>query len=165
MPGYSLEELVERMHGKSITLGWDALVFMNRTKVNSLLEQQYVTRFESTSFLKRIFGVVPMTPDGGEVFELGGVILSHPRLSFETASLRDSRVTATMDVVSGTSSYRLKGSNQLPGTVLYSSTITAQQGFTLTMDIDLKTASGTVSDTGKVIFDIGDGYNCRCTLD
>ena len=34
MPGYSLEELVERMHGKSITLGWDALVFMNRTKVN-----------------------------------------------------------------------------------------------------------------------------------
>jgi len=107
MATYTLEELTKKIHGTSVTLGWDALVFMNRTKVNSLLEQQYVTRFEGTSFLKRIFGVVPMTPDGGEVFELGGVMLSHPRLSFEKASLRDSRVTATMDVVSGTASYRL----------------------------------------------------------
>lgn len=164
MATYTLEELTKKIHGTSVTLGWDALVFMNRTKVNSLLEQQYVTRFEGTSFLKRIFGVVPMTPDGGEVFELGGVMLSHPRLSFEKASLRDSRVTATMDVVSGTASYRLTGSNQVPGTILYSSTITAQQGFTLTMDIDLKAASGTVSDTGKVIVDIGDGYNCSCNL-
>lgn len=164
MATYTLEELTGRMHGKSVTLGWDAVVVMNRTKVNSLLEQQYITRFESTSFLKRIFGAPPMTPDGEEVLELSGVILSHPRLGFESASLRDSRVTATMDIVSGTSSYRVKSSNQVAGTVLYSSTITAQQGFTLTMDIDLKTASGTVSDTGKVMFDIGDGYNCRCNL-
>ena len=51
---YSLDELTDRMQGKSVTLGWDALVFMNRAKVNSLLEQQYITRFNRKSFLKRI---------------------------------------------------------------------------------------------------------------
>lgn len=161
---YSLAELTNRMQGKSITLGWDAVVFMNRAKVNSLLEQQYVTRFNRDSFLKRIFGAPAMTPDGDEVLELSGLILSHPRLSFEKASLRDSRATATMDIVSGTVSYVRKGSNQVPGAILYSYVVSAHQGFTLTMDIDLAASKGTVNEQGKVIIDIGNGYNCRCNL-
>ncbi|MCL6703289.1 hypothetical protein [Pseudomonas sp. T1.Ur] len=164
MANYSLVELTNKMQGKSVTLGWDALVFMNRAKVNSLLEQQYVTRFNSDSFLKRIFGAPAMTPDGDEVLELSGLILSHPRLSFEKASLRDSRATATMDIVSGTVSYVRKGSNQVPGVILYSYVVSAHQGFTLTMDIDLAASRGTVNEQGKVIIDIGDGYNCRCNL-
>jgi hypothetical protein len=164
MANYSLVELTNRMQGKSITLGWDAVVFMNRAKVNSLLEQQYVTRFNRDSFLKRIFGAPAMTPDGDEVLELSGLILGHPRLSFEKASLRDSRATATMDIVSGTVSYVRKGSNQVPGMILKSYVVSAHQGFTLTMDIDLAASKGTVNEQGKVIVDIGDGYNCRCNL-
>ncbi|PMZ89970.1 MULTISPECIES: hypothetical protein [unclassified Pseudomonas] len=164
MANYSLAELTTRMQGKSITLGWDAVVFMNRAKVNSLLEQQYITRFNQHSFLKRISGVCPMTPDGEELLELSGVILSHPRLSFEKASLRDSRVTATMDIVSGTVSYVRKGNNQIPAAVLRSYVVSAHQGHTLTMDIDLAGSTGSVNEQGKVILDIGDAYNCRCNL-
>ena len=134
---YSLAELTRHMSGKSITLGWDAVVFMGRAKVNSLLEQQYITRFNSKSFMKHINGEASMTPDGQEVLELSGLILSQPRLSFETASLRNSRATATMDIVSGSVSYVRKGSKETPGTVLYSYVVTAKQGCTLTMDIDL----------------------------
>jgi hypothetical protein len=152
------------MQGKSITLGWDAVVFMNRAKVNSLLEQQYITRFNQDSFMKQIFGAPTMTPDGAEVLELSGLILSQPRLSFEKASLRDSRVTATMDIVSGTVSYVRKGSNQVPGTILYSYVVSAHQGYTVTMDIDLAASKGTVNEQGQVTVDIGDGYNCRCNL-
>lgn len=161
---YSLSELTNRMQGKSITLGWDAVVFMNRAKVNSLLEQQYITRFNKTSFLKQIFGAPAMTPDGGEVLELSGLILSHPRLSFEEASLRDSRVTATMDIVSGTVSYVRKGSKQSPAAILYSYVVSAHQGYTVTMDINLAASAGTVNEQGQVTLDIGDGYNCRCNL-
>lgn len=164
MSNYSLVELTRRMQGKSITLGWDAVVFMNRAKVNSLLEQQYITRFNQDSFMKQIFGAPAMTPDGAEVLELSGLILSQPRLSFEKASLRDSRVTATMDIVSGTVSYVRKGSNQVPGTILYSYVVSAHQGYTVTMDIDLAASKGTVNEQGQVIVDIGDGYNCRCNL-
>jgi hypothetical protein len=152
------------MQGKSITLGWDAVVFMNRAKVNSLLEQQYITRFNQDSFLKQIFGDPAMTPDGSEVLQLSGVILSQPRLSFREASLRDSRVTATMDIVSGTVSYIRKGTNQDPEIILYSYVVSAHQGYTVTMDIDLAASKGTVNEQGKVIVDIGDGYNCRCNL-
>lgn len=164
MTTYSLDALTNRMKGKSVTLGWDAVVFMNRAKVNSLLEQQYITRFNRESFLKRIFGVPDMVPDKSEYLEMSGLILSHPRLSFEKASLRDSRATATMDIVSGTVSYVKRGSNQVPGAILYSYVVSANQGFTLTMDIDLAASRGTVNEQGKVIVDIGDGYNCRCNL-
>lgn len=161
---YSLAELTQRMSGRSITLGWDAVVFMNRAKVNSLLEQQYITRFNRDSFLKQITGSASMTPDGNETLELSGLILSQPRLSFETASLRHSRATATMDIVSGSVSYVRKGSKEAPGSVLYSYVVSANQGCTLTMDIDLAASQGTVNEQGKVIVDIGEGYNCRCNL-
>lgn len=164
MATYSLDTLTNRMKGKSVTLGWDAVVFMNRAKVNSLLEQQYITRFNRESFLKRIFGVPDMVPDKSEYLEMSGLILSHPRLSFEKASLRDSRATATMDIVSGTVSYVRKGSSQVPGAILYSYVVSANQGFTLTMDIDLAASRGTVNEQGRVIVDIGNGYNCRCNL-
>ena len=164
MANYSLAELSQNMLGKSVTLGWDAVVFMNRSKVNSLLEQQYIARFKKPSFLKTINAEVAMTPDGMEVLELGGVILNQPRLSFESASLRDSRAKATMDIVSGSVSYRFKGSNQVAGSIIYGYTVTAQQGFSLTMDVDLTKGAGTVTDEGKVIIDIGDAYNCRCNL-
>ena len=164
MSNYSLVELTSRMQGKSITLGWDAVVFMNRAKVNSLLEQQYITRFNQDSFMKQIFGAPAMTPDGAEVLELSGLILSQPRLSFEKASLRDSRVTATMDIVSGTVSYVRKGSSQVPGVVLYSYVVSAHQGYTVTMDINLAASKGTVNEQGQVIVDIGEGYNCHCNL-
>ena len=161
---YSLAELTHRMSGKSITLGWDAVVFMNRAKVNSLLEQQYITRFNRDSFMKQITGVARMTPDGQETLELSGLILSQPRLSFEAASLRNSKATATMDILSGSVSYVRKGSNETPGSVLYSYVVTANQGCTLTMDIDLAASQGTVNEQGKVIIDIGEGYNCRSNL-
>lgn len=164
MSNYSLNELTRRMQGKSVTLGWDAVVFMNRAKVNSLLEQQYITRFNQDSFMKQVFGAPAMTPDGSEVLELSGLILSQPRLSFEKASLRDSRVTATMDIVSGTVSYVRKGSNQVPETILYSYVVSAHQGYTVTMDIDLAASKGTVNEQGQVIVDIAQGYNCVCNL-
>jgi hypothetical protein len=164
MSNYSLVELTRRMQGKSITLGWDAVVFMNRAKVNSLLEQQYITRFNRDSFMKQVFGAPAMTPDGSEVLELSGLILSQPRLSFEKATLRNSRVTATMDIVSGTVSYVRKGSSQVPETILYSYVVSAHQGYTVTMDIDLAASKGTVNEQGQVVVDIGDGYNCLCNL-
>ncbi|WP_448118936.1 hypothetical protein [Pseudomonas serbica] len=161
---YSLDELTDRMQGKSVTLGWDALVFMNRAKVNSLLEQQYITRFNRKSFLKRIFGNPLMTPDGEEYLDLSGLILTAPRIGFQKASLRNSRVTATMDIVSGTVSYVRKGTNQLPGAILYSYVVSAHQKYTVTMDIDLAASKGTVNEQGKVTLDFGDAYNCRCNL-
>ncbi|MDD0974269.1 hypothetical protein M5G23_09815, partial [Pseudomonas sp. TNT2022 ID656] len=164
MANYSLDQLTQHLQGKSVTLGWDALVFMNRTKVNTLLEQQYVERFSSEGFSPPVSATVKVSRDGLNVVELSGLMLSQPRLSFEKASLRNSRVTATMEIVAGTVSYLRLGDHQAPATVLSSYRIGGGERKYVTMDVDLAKSQGAVSDEGKVIVDIADGFNGRCDL-
>ncbi|MDD0974270.1 hypothetical protein [Pseudomonas fontis] len=164
MSTYSLSQLTQHLQGKSVTLGWDALVFMNRAKVNTLLEQQYVERFSSEGFSPPVSATVEVSRDGLNVVELSGLMLSQPRLSFEKASLRNSRVTATMEIVAGTVSYLRRGDHQAPATVLSSYRIGGGERKYVTMDVDLAKSQGAVSDEGKVIVDIADGFNGRCDL-
>lgn len=163
MSDQSLNGLLSWMQGKSITRGWDAVVTMNRAKVNQLLEQQYITRFNQNSFLRRIHGTVALTTDGQEVLELTGLLLSHPRLSFETASLADSRAHLTMDIVSGMVAYKVKFTG-MPERITSSFAVTEQHRFTLTMDVDLKAMIGAVDQEGQVVLDLADGYDFKCNL-
>lgn len=163
MQGYSLAELVSRMQDKSITLGWDAVVSMNRAKVNTLLAQQYITRFTRRDFIRQISGRVGMVENGSEELRLSNVVLSAPRLSFEKGTLRDSTATATLEVVSGLVSY-VRVDSMLPEMVLYSHVLSPDLGFTLTLDIDLTASKGSVSEQGKVVFDIGEGKNWSCNI-
>lgn len=163
MSDQSLNGLLNWMQGKSITRGWDAVVTMNRAKVNQLLEQQYITRFNQNSFLRRIHGTVALTTDGEEVLELTGLLLSHPRLSFETASLADSHANLTMDIVSGMVAYKIKFSG-MPERITSSFAVTEQHRFTLTMGIDLKAIKGAVDQEGQVVLDLAEGYDFKCNL-
>ena len=131
----SFDGLCRRMQGKSITRGWDAVVTMNRTKVNALFEQQYIDRINKYSFIERITGSHPIDTSGYAVLELSGLILSQPLLSFENASLANSRARLTFRVEAGTVNQRLK----LPGAperVTSSFVVSPQQGFEVHADID-----------------------------
>ncbi|WP_110973460.1 hypothetical protein [Pseudomonas huaxiensis] len=163
MSDQSLNGLLQSMQGKSVTRGWDAVVTMSRPKVNQLLEQQYISQFNQNSFLKRIHGNVPLTSDGFEVLELTGLLLSQPRLSFETASLSDSRAHLTMDIVSGMVAYKLNEHNE-PERITSSYAITEQHLFTLVMDVDLEAVIGSVGRKGEVVLDLAEGYEFRCNL-
>ncbi|WP_175651649.1 hypothetical protein [Pseudomonas sp. Marseille-P9899] len=163
MSDQSLNGLLQWMQGTSVTRGWDAVVTMNRPKVNQLLEQQYISQFNQNSFLKRIHGSVPLTSSGYEVLELTGLLLSQPRLSFETASLSDSRAHLTMDIVSGMVAYKVKA----PGVserITSSFAITEQHLFTLVMEVDLHAVIGSVGRKGEVVLDIAEGYDFSCNL-
>lgn len=162
MAGYSLEELRKRMEGKSITLGWDAVVSMNRTKVNTLLKQQYIERFSQDSYLPLISGRAKVAND--EVLELKDLMLSYPQLSFENGTLEDSKVKATLEVISGTATYIREGTPSLPEEVLYTESLSPNLGFTLTVDINLRTSKGSVEEQGKVIVNFADGVNWSCNI-
>lgn len=164
MSNYSFSELTRRLTGKSVTLQWDAVVFLNRAKVNTLLEQQYIRRIKKDSFMKRISGALAMTPDGGEYLEVNGLVLGEPKISFEEASLLDSKAKATMEIRSGTVSYVRKGTLQVPALILYTYEISAHQGFTVTLDIKLEQSKGTVNEQGEVVVDFAGGDNWRCNL-
>ena len=155
--------LCERMQGKSMTRGWDAVVTMNRTKVNALLEQQYISKLKETRVLKKIFGEVKLTANGYAMLDFTGLVLSQPRLSFENATLTNSRARLTMDVESGTVSQRLSVPGY-PSRVTESFSVTPQHGFKVFADIDLFASTGTVEEQGRVILDLGNAINFTSNL-
>jgi hypothetical protein len=163
MMDQSFAGLCASMQGISITRGWDCIVTMSRPKVNALLEQQYISKFKEKGFLKKIFGEVAITDDGYSMLDFTGLVLGHPRLSFENATLANSRARLTMDVESGTVSQRLNIPNY-PSRITESFTVTPQQGFKVFMDIDLKASTGIVEEQGRVIIDLGDAFNFSSNL-
>nr|GFC64139.1 hypothetical protein [Tanacetum cinerariifolium] len=57
----SRDALLSWMQGKTVTYGWNALITYSRAKINRLLEHQYVTKFNTDSFLPPIFGTTCAT--------------------------------------------------------------------------------------------------------
>ena len=161
MSDNSLDSLLQRMQGKSVTLGWDAIVSMNRDKVNHLLEQQYIEQFNQNSFLKRIHGAVEL--DDNTTLEMTGLLLSQPRLSFVNASLTNSRALLTMDIVSGMVAIKLDAAGA-PSRILSSFAVTEQHQRTLTMDVTLEAVNGSVGVNGEVVLDLAEATNFSCNL-
>lgn len=163
----SFAGLCERMKGLSVTMGWDAVVAMSRTKVNSLLEQQYISRFkdfeDKDRLLEKMYGSVKISNDGYSMLDLSAVMLSPPRLSFESASLADSWARLTMDVESGTITRRVNVPGY-PSRVTDSFTATPQHGFKVWMDIELVDSTGAVDNERKVIINLGNAVNFSTNL-
>ncbi|WP_147466545.1 hypothetical protein [Pseudomonas cichorii] len=147
----SRDSLLQKLKGKANTRGWGAIVSFNRTKVNHLLAQQHISRFSTDSFLPAIRGTVQL--EGDETLELSGIILSAPRLSFENASLLDSRARLNMEIVGGTVTHYSSAPGS-PTRVLSSFNISEQHGYRLDADIELRKVVGGINKNSEVILDI-----------
>lgn len=158
----SLRSVLERMKRGSVTQGWGAVSVFNRGRLNKLLEQQYIHRFDGYSFLPSFNGRIEVGANN-EYVELSNIALGQPLLSFITASLTDSRAVLKMNVIAG----RYTGAHESPGTskkLLSTSNISEAHGFTLEMDIDLSLVVGEVDLQGRVKLNLADGANFRCNL-
>lgn len=163
MSNNSLRSLLARMEQGSVTQGWGAVSVFSRSRINHLLEQQYIERFNGYSFLPPFSGRLTLEEGSYEFVELKSIGLGQPLLSFNTASLTNSTAVLTMNLISG--SYT--ESRQAPGaqpTLLSAFNITEQQGFKLEMDIDLSLVVGEVDKRGNVKLNLSDGVNFRCNL-
>lgn len=163
MSGNSLESLLERMKQGSVTQGWGAVSIFSRGRLNRLLEQQYIERFNSLGFLPPFSGKVFLDDLQSHYVELQDIMLGQPRLSFNTASLTNSTALLTMNILSG----RYVASRQAAGalkTLGSTFNITESQGFTLEMDIDLSMVVGEIDKQGKVKLNLSEGVNFRCNL-
>lgn len=99
------------MSGKSRTFGWDALVGYDRRKINLLLEQLYIERFNSESYLPLINE--PIQSSAYSTEHVSALKLSMPKLSFLDASLETSTAELTMDLVGGMIITELEASGAL----------------------------------------------------
>ncbi|MBX8568033.1 hypothetical protein K5D44_25300 [Pseudomonas cichorii] len=147
----SKDSLLQKLKGRTNTHGWGAVVSYNRTKVNHLLAQQHISRFSTDSFLPAIRGDVQL--EGAETLQLSGIILSAPRLSFENASMRDSRARLHMDIVAGTVTHYSNAPGS-PARALSSFNISEQHGYQLEANIELRKVVGGINKNSEVILDI-----------
>jgi len=163
MPVNSLESLLARMRQGSVTQGWGAVSVFSRSRLNRLLEQQYIERFNGYSFLPPFSGRISLVPGGYDYVELQDVALGQPLLSFSSASLTNSTAVLTMNIIAG----RYTASRKTPGAPvdrLSAFNITEAQGLKLELEIDLSLVVGEVDKRGKVKLDLAHGVNFTCNV-
>jgi len=159
----SLESLLARMRQGSVTQGWGAVSVFSRSRLNRLLEQQYIERFNGYSFLPDFSGRVSLVEGGYDYIELQNIALGQPLLSFTSASLTNSTAVLTMNIIAG----RYTASRQTPGALanrLSVFNITEAQGLKLELEIDLSLVVGEVDKRGKVKLDLARGVNFNCNV-
>jgi hypothetical protein len=159
----NLNTLLERMRRGSVTQGWGAVAAFSRSKLNHLLEQQFIERFQHLSFFPFFMGEVALDDRRTHVARLSRIELGAPLLSFITASMQDSRALLTMNIVSG--AYAVEHQSAGVSTEIASVlTITEPMGYRLEMQIDLSMVVGEIDRRGRVHMDLAKAVSFRCNL-
>lgn len=159
----SREEILKQMAGQSVTFGWGAVTVFNKTRLNRLLEQQYVSRMEGNSFFPGFAGEISLSSSLNATVKLDSVVLGKPLLSFEqAASLDESMATVTLNIVSG--NLLLMQPGEKAARVNTSLKIRESHGYQVTMRLQLSMITGDVSELGVVMMDLSKGVDFSCNL-
>lgn len=160
---YSVDDLLGWLSGKSRTFGWGAIVAYDRRKTNQLLNQLYIERFSGTSYLPLISESMKTGEHSYE--HTTGLQLSVPKLSFHVANLNESRAGLTMDFIGGL----IMSETGSPGgaSFIYKiQKVLPVGGPQLSMELNLRTSTGSVVANGHVVVDIstGDKFSANFVL-
>lgn len=162
MAGNSRAYILEQMKTASIARGWGAITVFNRTRLNRILLQQWIDKYDGNAYMPPFSGTAFTHDDKTEYADLFDIVLGSPRLSFETADFNNSVATLTLSILSG--SYTSYTDANAMKTVLKSLQITEAMNFTVKIEVDLAVATGEVDDLGRVILDLSRGTRFECDL-
>lgn len=159
----SLESLLNRMKGRSITHGWGAVVALGMDQLNRLLQEQYLAWLHEGRFIAPISGEV-FTDSRTESMKLDSLILGKPVLSFASASLNQSLVTLSMNIVAGTYTAISRPEGGAAHRLLSSFSITEDMGYKIEMKLSLNQITGEVDKRGRVTLDVASDPAMTCNL-
>lgn len=154
----SLEDFLIKLEAGPSTFGWDALLVFDRGATNTLLSQEYIDRLvvKDEGFPTLPEGVVEAVR--GIKYELKNFVFDKPRLSFENASILESKAKLKMFLVGGWQlevherSVDGERIRQVASLAVYN----AANRSVLDMNINLRAVKGSVSEPGKVLLDLKD---------
>lgn len=159
MASNSLADIVEKMKAGSITQGWGAVCVFDRVRLNRILQQQWLEKYDGTGYLPVFSGTMDLNDSGTEYGVMTQVMLGKPLLSFEPAGLNNARATLTLSILGGNFSVHEKSRG-----LLYEFDITEAHGYTLTVELDLSLVVGMVDRLGRVTLDLSKGSRFSCNL-
>ncbi|RMQ50647.1 hypothetical protein ALQ04_04528 [Pseudomonas cichorii] len=149
--GDSRDTLLRWLQENPKTLGWDAIVVYNRSRVNALLIQQYINKLTAENYLTPIDGYIEGPKNSKLTFF--GIQLGLPVLSFENADLEHSNARVTQAITAGLAILRTEPTGGYKGVHSIMRPNGAVGPF-LWMDVDLRDAPGSASDAGVVQLDL-----------
>lgn len=161
MADNSLDSLLEWMKTENPLRGWGMLLAVERKLANTLLMQEYISRFGATSYLPPITDYVPGFGDDLKE-KVVAFVMDAPRLSFENARLNNSKAKLTMAVVGGSHVTLELGSNGW--NVKRMAAYDPLQGPELHLDLLLNDAPGNVEADGRILLDLSISDNFRLTF-
>jgi len=148
------------MDGANVTLGWGAVAAFGRTRLNSLLRDQYLQRLNALRFLPLLNADIDHKDHIRTRSVLRKLEFGPPTLSFTNASVNDSKAELTFPIVAGT----YLSDSPLAENLLTRFTISEDLGYVLVVDIDLSLAVGEVDRRGRVTLDLAQATAYRCNL-
>jgi len=160
MSSTSLERVLQWLRAHDRLLGWDAIVALDRGKLNALLVQEYIRRFNTQSFLDPVNGELSVSNES-KIF-IHDFLLAHPRLSFENADQFDSKARLRMAVIGGNQLGLRKDVSHWY--VQRLDWIGPLAGPELRLDLRLDDVPGDVSDGGAISLDLSKSDNFTLTF-
>lgn len=157
MTNNSREFLLESMNGKSCTWGWGAITAFSRSRLNNLIEQQFIEGYSEGRYFP-VFSTEFSLNFVYRDIKIEKIILGKPLISFESASLDLSKVTVTMNLVGGNYSEVKRGPG-VPALLNSWVKIKETHGFNVKFELDLSVTRGDIDSIGKVTMDISRATN------
>lgn len=151
---YPLKDVLDKMAGKTVTHGWDAIVVYQRGQANALLKQQHIKRFITGNELAPVNDDIESS--SATRLLTHNLTLSAPHLSFKEVGTDNPTAQVTMDFIKGMIVYKEKAIND-SYRIMRIEKITPLNSPYVAMDVPLSKAPGSVNDIGEVQFDIKEG--------
>ncbi|MEE1920597.1 hypothetical protein V0R50_09100 [Pseudomonas sp. 148P] len=154
-------ELIEWLQQTSRTYGWGALLAWDRSKVNSLLLQQYIAAFDSGHYLPAFTDLIVTSTLTAEYIH--DYTLDYPRLSFENATVLDPKARLRMQVIGGLqlSLQHLGGDSSR---IYQIAAVDVLDGRSLYMNLALMQTPGSTGSAGKVVLNLVKGGDFELTF-
>ena len=156
----SLASILQWLRTRSRLFGWDAIIAIDRSKINRLLKQEFIRRFNTGSYLPPVSGEIAIGNEA-KIF-IHDFLLAHPRLSFENSDLNDSKARLRMAVAGGNQLALRK--NVDSWYVQRLDWIGPLAGPELHLDLHLDDAPGHVSSDGRILLDLSRSDNFSLTF-
>lgn len=159
----TLAELLKVMKGKSLTLGWDAIVAYNRDKANALLLEQTIERLQTTNgYIQPISGELKLQDGADTRLYLTGLQLGAPVLSFESSQRRSQTATLRFPIVHGMTMTTIKTQGRFEQVIRLEQQSPLARGM-LTMHLDLHRSGGGVN-AGSVFIELNEATGITSTF-
>ncbi|VVO10730.1 hypothetical protein PS858_01372 [Pseudomonas fluorescens] len=163
MENKSVEEMLEWLRVEPRTKKWDSVLAFDRAKTNTVLLQEYIGRFSTDDYLAPITEEILDNSTPTQKEYIVDYVFDSPRLSFQNASLQNSKAQLDIKVVGGTHLTFSKVAGDLTWSIARIALEDALDGPKLSAEIDLAVNNGVVSSAGQVEIKIDQGVDYKLT--